>query len=72
MQATRFPFGRAGVEKLNLAIEHVIDGVTLQTADLDRFLPFFVHHARAFAQHFCGADASATCTQNIRFQNHAR
>jgi hypothetical protein len=60
------------MEQLNLAIEHVINGVTLQAAYLNRLLPFFVHHAGAFAQHFCGANTSATRAQNICFKDHAR
>ena len=67
-----FPFGAPGVKQLNVAVEHVIDGVALQPADLNRLLALFVHHAGAFAKHFGGAHAPAAFAQNIRGKNHAR
>jgi len=59
------------VKQLNITVEDVVDGETLQAPDLDGLFLFFVHHAGAFAENFGGAHAAATVAQNIRFENYA-
>jgi len=60
------------VEKLDIAIEDVIDGVALQAANFDGLFFLLVHYAGAFAEDFGGTDAAAAVSQDIGFQNHAR
>ena len=68
----RRPFGAPPWKfHANIAVEHVIDGVALQASDFNGLLPFFVHHAGAFAKHFRGADTSAAFSQNICFEDDA-
>ena len=71
MRATRFPFGSAGVKKINVAIENVVYGVALQTANFDGFFFLLVHHTGAFAENFRRANAAATMSENIGFESCA-
>src|SRR5713101_6606745 len=66
------PVGRPGVKKLNLAVEHVIHGVPLQTPNLDGFHAFLFHHASALAKNLCGANSPAALAEDVGFENHAR
>ena len=66
------PIRLARLEQLNVAVQHMIHGESLQPANLDGLLALLDHHARAFAQHFGGANSPATFAQNIRFEDHAR
>jgi hypothetical protein len=50
----------------------VIHGVALQAANFDGLLFLLVHHAGAFAEDFGGANAAATVSEDIGFENHAR
>ena len=66
------PIRLARVKQPNVAVQHMIHGESLQPANLDGLLALLDHDARAFAQHFGGANAPATFAENIRFQDHAR
>ena len=59
------------MEKLNIAIEDVIDGVALQSANFDGLFFLLVHHAGAFAENFGGTNAAATVSEDIGFENYA-
>ena len=59
------------MEKLNIAIQYVVHGVALQAADLDGLFFLLVHHAGAFAENFGGANAAATVSEDIGFENYA-
>src|ERR1043166_3715092 len=50
----------------------MVRGVTLQASDFHRVAFAVHHHAGALAERFCGADARATGTEDVRAQNRPR
>ena len=66
-----FAVGSACVKKINVAIEDVVYGVALQTTNFDGFFFLLVHHTGAFAENFRRANAAATMSENIGFENYA-
>ena len=57
------------MKQANVAVENMIDRVSLQAADLNRLLALLVHDAGAFAEHFGGTNTPTAFTQDIRFQD---
>ena len=58
------------MKKMNIAIEDVIHGVPLQSANFDGLFFLLVRHAGAFAENFGGTNAAATVSENIGFENY--
>src|ERR1700722_13671099 len=65
-----FSVWRPGPEQLDVSVEDVVHGITLQPANLDRLLVSFVHDAGAFAQNLSRTHPPATMAQNIRLKNY--
>src|SRR5690349_5842850 len=68
-QSDTMPVRRTRFENLNLAIEYVINCVSLQSANLDRLLAFGVQNARAFTEYRSGTYASAAVPEHVGGEN---
>ena len=60
----------AWFEQVDLAVHHMIGGVTLQTSYRDRFV-VRAEHAGSLAEFFDWADSSASASQKVALEDHA-
>src|SRR5690348_14872672 len=62
----------AGFQHMNAALEHVVDGMSLQASNLHRLLSFSVQNACSFAEDRRGTYSAATVSEHVRGKNGSR